>query len=165
MLKHVQQMFRATIYIQLWEERLRLVDIDSGMVFDEKPYLAVDKSKPEKFKMVAIGDAAVLTNKSDHISVLNPFSHLRILCGDFTHAEMLLKEVIRRITNGRFISPAPVVVMHPMERLEGGLTEVEKRLFHELALEAGARDVAVHVGDELPITDFDFNNIKRESLK
>jgi rod shape-determining protein MreB len=36
-----------------------------------------------------------------------------------------------------------------MEKTEGGLTEVERKAFRELALGAGARAVVVHEGEEL----------------
>jgi rod shape-determining protein MreB len=41
--------------------------------------------------------------------------------------------------------------MHPLEKIDGGLTQVEERLFHELAVGAGAAKVFVWVG--APLSD------------
>ena len=41
------------------------------------------------------------------------------------------------------------MLMHPMERLEGGLTQIERRVLHEMALTAGAGKVAIWEGHVL----------------
>lgn len=46
-------------------------------------------------------------------------------------------------------APAPQILMHPMEQIEGGVTQVEDRVFRELALGSGASKAAVHVGPSL----------------
>jgi rod shape-determining protein MreB len=43
------------------------------------------------------------------------------------------------------------VVIHPLEKIEGGLSQVEERLFHELAVGAGASKVVVWAG--APLSD------------
>ena len=50
--------------------------------------------------------------------------------------------------------------MHPMEKLEGGLTDIEKTAFKDLALGAGARNAIVYTGSELPTIRFNFDSIK-----
>jgi len=41
------------------------------------------------------------------------------------------------------------MVIHPIEMVEGGLSQVEERMFKELATAAGARKVSVWLGHEL----------------
>ena len=47
-----------------------------------------------------------------------------------------------------------------MERLEGGITDIELRVFKELAYGAGARDVVVYVGPTISTENFNFEEIK-----
>jgi rod shape-determining protein MreB and related proteins len=48
-----------------------------------------------------------------------------------------------------FITKSPQVVIQPVAMIEGGLSEVEERIFKELALGSGAFKVVLHVGAEL----------------
>ncbi len=75
-----------------------------------------------------------------------PFTHERLLVGSFTRAQTLFIEGTRRAR--RAFLP-PTVVVHPLEKVEGGLSEVEERVLQELALGAGARRAVVWVGKEL----------------
>jgi len=49
----------------------------------------------------------------------------------------------------RFFHPSPITVIHPMEKVEGGLTSIEQRALRELASGAGAHKVFIWVGCEL----------------
>lgn len=55
------------------------------------------------------------------------------------------------MSKGTLLAIRPVVVIHPMEKIEGGLTEIERRAFQELATAAGARETVVHEGTEIPL--------------
>ncbi len=52
-----------------------------------------------------------------------------------------------------------------MEKLEGGLTQIEFRAFKEQALGAGSRDSVVYLGPELSIYNFDYDDIKKKSKR
>lgn len=41
------------------------------------------------------------------------------------------------------------MVIQPMEKTNGGLSEVEERILRELAISAGARKVVIWVGNKL----------------
>ena len=69
------------------------------------------------------------------------FSHPRSLIGDFTIAQALLKELVAEAKGG--FSLKTEVLLHPLERLEGGLTQIEERVFRELCIGAGASRVVV----------------------
>src|SRR5205085_650607 len=69
-----------------------------------------------------------------------PFSHKRSLVGDFTAAERLLKALVKEVQQGLVLSVS--IVIHPMERIEGGLSQIEERALRELAIGAGAARVA-----------------------
>ena len=77
-----------------------------------------------------------------HSSGANVFAALKI-------AEELLRDLMERVGIGGFFRPAPIALVHPVEMVEGGLSEVEERVFLELARGAGARKAVVYVGPDL----------------
>lgn len=78
-----------------------------------------------------------------------PFTTQRLLVGQFMAAEGTLKKGFKEIFSGKWFFPSLAVVIHPLEKIEGGLSEVEERVLKELAAGAGARKVAVWIGHEL----------------
>jgi len=81
----------------------------------------------------------------------NPdFSHPRMLVGNFTAAQECLKKAVSEARGPGFILTTSVVI-HPRERMEGGLTQIEERVFRELAIGAGASKVVVW--DGAPLSD------------
>jgi hypothetical protein len=85
------------------------------------------------------------TGKEVDLAAEQPFSHTRMLLGNFTSADALMKKGLADLKG----VTAPVVVVHPLETLEGGLTEIEERALQELAMGAGAGRALVWVGAEL----------------
>ena len=73
-----------------------------------------------------------------------------MLVGDFTAAQECLKKALSEARGSGFALTTAVVI-HPVERIDGGLTQVEERLFYELAVGAGASKVVVWVG--APLSD------------
>jgi hypothetical protein len=78
-----------------------------------------------------------------------PFTTERLLVGTFSAAEPALTQLLESINSGGFLKKSPQVIIQPMELLDGGLSEVEERIFKELALSAGAVKVVLHTGAEL----------------
>jgi rod shape-determining protein MreB and related proteins len=78
-----------------------------------------------------------------------PFSTPRLLIGQFQAAESLLKRAVKQMAKSGFLSVSPQVVIHPLEMLDGGLSEVEERVLREVAMGAGASKVVVWVGPQL----------------
>ena len=80
--------------------------------------------------------------KHDH------FSHPRMLIGDFAVAQACLKAGFSEVHASRFFYYTSVVI-HPMEKLEGGLTLLEERLLREMMASFGASKIVVWVGKPL----------------
>ena len=78
-----------------------------------------------------------------------PFTTARLLIGQFVAAQTALKDALKQLAKGRLFATLPRVVIHPMEMVDGGLSEVEDRIFREVAISAGASKVVVWVGHEL----------------
>ena len=57
--------------------------------------------------------------------------------------------ILSQISQGQWFSPSPTIIMHPLYHHADELTQVERRMFRELALGAGARKVMLWTGREL----------------
>jgi len=99
-----------------------------------------------RFVLKRVGDDSIppMTVVADQ-----PFTTKRLLIGQFSSAESALRRGFRGLLPKRWFIPSPEVVMHPMEKVEGGLSEIEDRIFRELALSAGAHKAVVWLGREL----------------
>lgn len=78
-----------------------------------------------------------------------PFTTQHLLVGNFTSATATMIRGMEKMREIRWFGPKPTVVIQPMEKVELGLSEVEDRVFRELAAGSGARKFSVWVGHEL----------------
>ena len=131
-----------TLYVQIWEKRIKVTDVKTSNVYDQAPLLVIERDEKEQPIIKAIGDQATSYN-SPTAERINPFSHPRVLVADFTVAEKILQHSFRELLKANTLRPSPIVVIQPMEKLEGGLTMIEDRVLRELCFGAGARDVFV----------------------
>lgn len=113
--------------------------------------------------MHAVGNSAFALKSNAQYEVSNPFSHPRMLVSSFVKAEKILMHGIRVVHANRFISPSPVIIMHPMEKLEGGITDIECRVYRELALSAGGRQAHIHIGNALSPSNFNMEQVREPS--
>lgn len=110
------------------------------MAFVDVVYVQVSKNSmlvrniTRKMEVIATPDA--------------PFTTARLLIGEFERAETALTKTIKHLHKGIF-PPSPVVIIHPLEMIEGGLSEVEKRTLLDVADGAGASISTVWVGKKL----------------
>ena len=77
-----------------------------------------------------------------------PFSHPRALVGNFTVAETAVKATLAEVKGSKLFHTTRVLML-AMERLEGGLTQIERRVLREMALGAGAGKVDIWEGHVL----------------
>jgi len=159
MLNWVKGTFSSTVYIQLWEERIIIAHVESQSVFEESPYIAIDNKEKQKPVVIAVGNEAYRLLGSSRYEVSNPFSHPRLLVNDFEKAEKVLQYATRTVCKAKLFMPAPTVIIHPCEKLEGGLTDIECRVFRELALGVGARKVYLHTGHDIPLVGFSLSSV------
>jgi hypothetical protein len=88
------------------------------------------------------------------LEATTPFSTKRLLIGQFSIVEKLLKSGFDQLSKSIL---SPIVIMHPLENIDDKLSEVEEKVLKELALSAGAREVKLWVGKEL--TDEELLNV------
>lgn len=86
------------------------------------------------------------SGESTEIARDQSYASLRMLIADFTMAQHQLKEAVKSVRRGL---RAPAILIHPMELIEGGVTQVEYRTFVELGLGAGASKSSVYIGAPL----------------
>ncbi|MDH0289719.1 rod shape-determining protein [Pseudomonas sp. GD04087] len=140
--------FSSTLYLKLSRHWISGVVLPSGEAFAEPPLLAV-RYEGGKPKVLAAGAAARQLQGQDGIEIVNGFDHPRSLLANFSFAEMTLKLLVGRLVPRSLLKAAPVLILHPQELLEGGLTQVEVRGLYELCRGAGARKVRLWTGREL----------------
>lgn len=153
--------FSATLYVQIWERRLKVTNVTNRTVFDDSPTVVIRTTEKGHKVISGIGKNAASTVQKNEV-VVNPFSHPRALLCDFYVGEKLLQHAFKTILNTSWLRPRPKVIIHPMEKIEGGLTAIEERAFTELALGAGASAIALYVGKPLEVQHVDFEKLQIE---
>ncbi|EGV51880.1 1-pyrroline-5-carboxylate dehydrogenase [endosymbiont of Riftia pachyptila] len=84
------------------------------------------------------------------VDAVSPFTTDRLLVGQFSTAVETLQKAIRQIHTGwRALLIRPIILIQPLEMIEGSLSEVEERIFKELAASAKANRIVVWTGPEL----------------
>lgn len=157
----IRGLFSNDLYVQVWEKRLKVSNIKTKKIYEIEPLMATEIDSEGYRKVFKIGSSCkALDIKKYHIT--NPFSHPRSLLADFQAAEKMLQFTIREQHKLSFLTPSPRVIIQPMEKLEGGLTDIEKKAFRELCIGAGARQVIVYLGPELSLHNIDFDKIKEK---
>lgn len=78
-----------------------------------------------------------------------PFSNSRLIISEFLIAESFFKKVFLRLKKNYKIKRYDTILVHPMELNEGGISEVEKRIFMESFERVGARRILIWEGREL----------------
>ncbi|MBK6744415.1 MAG: rod shape-determining protein [Hydrogenophilales bacterium] len=139
-------MFGNAIYVRIEADQLTLLHAQSGREWADTPDVA---RRASSGKFLAVGREALALAGDADVIVGNGYSHPRTLIADFNLAERALKAMIPHVAPRSWFSPAPVIVMHPLARLTGGLTQVEIRAIYELAMGAGARRALVWEGEAL----------------
>ena len=94
------------------------------------------------------------------IRVLNPFKHSRSFVADFLCAEKVLQHGVYTMHNNPIIRPSPRVIIHQLDKTEGGLTDIEERVLRELAISAGAREVVIYLGCKINTNVESFDTVK-----
>jgi hypothetical protein len=80
---------------------------------------------------------------------LNGFSSERLLIANFNEAEATLMKAVKELPKpGLFPSPPAFILMHPLEIISGGISQVEDRVLRDLAARC-ARASDVWVGADL----------------
>ncbi|WP_247663492.1 rod shape-determining protein [Shewanella sp. MMG014] len=157
MFTYLRSLFSNDLLVELSENKISIKVFSSDIKFEEEPYIAVENTKKGEI-VKAIGTEAKRENASN-IKVSNPFKHPRSFVADFMLAEKILQHGIYQIHKSR-IRPAPRIIMHQLEKVEGGLTSIEDRVLRELAAGSGAREVIIYLGSKINTSVENFDSVK-----
>jgi rod shape-determining protein MreB and related proteins len=130
-------------YVRFGPKRLSVRDAKGSGRFDDEPIMAL--SEEERPTVLAIGTAA----RGASSRLINPFDHPRVVIGDFTIAQLILQHAFRVVSGSTPFRPSPIAVLHPVEKLAGGLTGIEMRALRELGEGAGAFETHIWQGRDL----------------
>lgn len=146
--------FNHTVYIKMSSSNLYVRYVEKNRFIEERPFLAIKKGKNRKKRVVGFGNDATIAKSKDPetITVHNAFSHPRTFVSDFEVAEATLRQLLYLVVQRRIIV-RPIVVLHPLEKLEGGITQIEFRGLMELGASIGGRKVYIWTGATLVDND------------
>ena len=88
-------------------------------------------------------------NLSGYAVAEQPFSSIRLAIASFEAARSTLELALKQVYRQRWLKAAPQLIMHQLHLSQGGLSEVELRVLHELALAVGAKHVFLWQGNTL----------------
>lgn len=143
------------IYVRIRRQLLSVRDVRAKRTVEDAPLVAM--SNGQRRGVLAVGASASVeaAKLAGGFQVMNAFDHPRLIVSDFVIAEAALRYFVRKLVRNRLFRSSPVVVVHVLETLDGGLTQVEIRALQELALAAGAREAYVWTGRELTDREFE----------
>ncbi|WP_299488585.1 rod shape-determining protein [Acaryochloris sp. IP29b_bin.137] len=158
LVQRLMGIFSEDLLIELTKSEVSITSFSNGATVKDKPLIAVSG---EKNKLTVEGVGAECQNMSKSgLQFINPFDHSRSFVANFTYAEKILRHLIRKLLSNPLIT-SPRVIMHQLEKNEGGLTEIEERVLRELALGAGAREVIVFQGSKINTSVDTYQAIKQ----
>lgn len=138
---------RPIIYIRIKPDWLSVKILIKGKepsLYENTPEVVYrPKIGSPNIEILGVGkDTTVFSslNQAAEVKRGNAFNHPRSLVKDFELASETLKYFIFKAKekNKFFILFSPCMIIHPLDKLEGGLTSVEKVTFIDLGLQAGA---------------------------
>lgn len=157
-------LFENDLYIQVWEDRVQIRNLQTGETITDEPLLALTRGQTNLNTIHAFGYPAKSFAYKADVEVVNPFSHPRLLVANFQQAERVIKILVTKLCRKKLFSPSPRIVFQPMEKLEGGITDIEMRVYRELCLGAGAREVVIYLGSPVLISNMKFDEIKQKGV-
>lgn len=157
----IRSLFSNDLLFELSENKLSIKAFSSNLSFEDEPYIAIENTKKGEV-VKAIGTKAKSLS-APNVRVLNPFKHNRSFVADFVCAEKILQHGMYTMHKSK-IKPSPRVIVHQLEKTEGGLTDIEERVLRELAMGAGAREVVIYLGAKIDINAEDFDAVKSRTM-
>ena len=142
---------RGVLYIQIWENNIKVTNVATDEVFDELTTVSYQCAANGKMVNIKCGNNA-LVNSGPETKTMNPFSHPRTLLANTTVIHRFFKYLFKKYKKSFIYSP--IVVIHLMEKVEGDLLDMEKYTLNFVGTKAGASSIFPYVGDKFTIPLF-----------
>lgn len=107
----------------------------------DRIYLKIYRNR---FEVINLENGSVTNEKSE-----KDFSTERLLVGNFSIANDCLLAIGKNINGKRLLKRRFDTLIHPVEMADGGLCEVEEKIFRELTIEFGTVRNTLYCGPEL----------------
>ena len=141
--------FRKTIYVKIRSDLLSVYSLENNVYLEDKPVVAMKIDDKSRRMIVAVGSDAEKSVKADRfLKLCNGFDHPRSCVGDHEIARGAIAYFISRALKSR-VSVRFILIIHPLEKLEGGLTNIECKYLIDMGCSVGARQVYIWTGDNL----------------
>ena len=157
MFTFLRSLFSNDLLVELSESKISIKVFSSDFKYEDEPYIAIENTK--KGEIVKAIGAEAKRQTSPNISVTNPFKHPRSFVADFMLAEKIMQHGVFQLHKS-WVRPSPRIIMHQLEKIEGGLTSIEDRVLRELAVGAGAREVVIYLGSKINTGVDTFDSVK-----
>ena len=146
-------LFSQDIAIDLGTSKTRVYAYKKGIILSEPSVAAMDlRDDPPSVAAIGKDAADMLGRTPGSVQVKRPLSHGVI--ADYEMTADMLKLLIRKAVGRSLFNRSRVILCIP-----SGLTEVERRAFHDAARNAGAKEVSIinssfaaAIGAELPVS-------------
>lgn len=109
-----------------------------------KPHLIYTRIFADCIEIINITNGLTLKRKAT-----NKFSTDRLLIGNFENASELLLEMLQEMSGKKFFNPSLWIVVQPMDKKEGGLSQVEERSIIDLMEHIGGTKIEFYLKDDL----------------
>jgi rod shape-determining protein MreB and related proteins len=131
----------APCYPRIDRTHITIRDVSTGATFESAARIGLDSAN----RIVSVGDMS----SPNVVRTVEPFEHARIVIADFACASKLLQYGLQQLSRFKWISPSPILIIHPLMELSGDLSETENRALLELGESAGGRKTLIHCGKVL----------------
>ncbi|BFM13636.1 hypothetical protein R50072_37890 [Simiduia litorea] len=96
-------------------------------------------------KLQIFKNRIVVSHGDEEVSIVSdePFSTQRLLVGNFDAAWACVSEAEKKLSIKGIFKPKPKVVVEPKELVEGGISQIEDRVFRELSMALNPKSVEI----------------------
>jgi rod shape-determining protein MreB and related proteins len=150
MLKRFFKSLDSVLYVQLQPDRVKVRFLryeKETIEHSDVPWVAIVEHPKRGKQVIAVGSEARTIQPElqaeEELILGNGFEHPRSIIDNFEWAEIVVRHFVRQSIPVKRLLAAPVCFIQVLGAWEGGLTRIEKRAIHDLAMLAGAREVIV----------------------
>lgn len=150
MINHLSGLlFNTTIYIKFSSKVISLRYVEKQKTIEQEPVIAIHNGKKRK-TIVAVGKESRKIQQENPVNVTphNAFKHPRTFLWNFELAEATLRYFVFKILQRKLLVK-PLLIFHPTENIEGGVTQIEYTGLKELGASIGARKTYIWTGRSL----------------
>lgn len=155
-------------YCRIKPDWIAIKNIDKGILVEDVPQVAI-KNNNGIWRPTAFGSEAGLAAEADkNVRIINGFKHPRVIIDDFDAAELVFKHFLKKanLMGGLFVG-APVLIIHYIEPVAGGLSKIEVRALTDLGFRMGAKNIYLLSSEETPnkLTDNEIRDFEKTLVK